>query len=112
MSTSSGFLVHTMKQYATALYTTEAQALATTHAYKFTAITTVVYGRNVENEPVLRIRMADYRVLVSMGNEAITPNSFRSDHDTEPMSLSRSCATSRLEPWTDTRTEQLQRAEG
>ena len=43
-------------------------------------------------------------------NEAIirkTPNSFWSDHDTEPVSmtsLSRSCATSRLEPWTDTHT--------
>ena len=36
-----------------------------------------------------------------------TPNSFWSDHDTEPVSmtsLSRSCATSRLEPWTDTHT--------
>ena len=40
MSTSSGFFVHTMKHcYATALYTTEAQALSITHAriYKFTA---------------------------------------------------------------------------
>ena len=33
MSTSSGFFVHTMKHcYATALYTTEAQALSITHA--------------------------------------------------------------------------------
>ena len=32
-STSSGFFVHTMKHcYATALYTTEAQALSITHA--------------------------------------------------------------------------------
>ena len=37
----------------------------------------VVYRRNAENEPVSRIKMADYRVLVSMGrysylrNEAI-----------------------------------------
>ena len=27
----------------------------------------VVYGRNAENEPVSRIKMADYRALVSMG---------------------------------------------
>ena len=33
MSTSSGFFVHTMKHcYATAIYTTEAQALSITHA--------------------------------------------------------------------------------
>ena len=30
-------------------------------------IKSVVYGRNAENEPVLRIKMADYRALVSMG---------------------------------------------
>ena len=69
MSTSSGFFVHTMKHcYATALYTTEAQALSITHArisfYRTRAITSVVYGRN---EPVSRIKMADYSELVSMG---------------------------------------------
>ena len=31
------------------------------------AIMSVVYGRNAENEPVSRIKMADYRALVSMG---------------------------------------------
>ena len=31
------------------------------------AITSVVYGRNAENEPVSRIKMADYSELVSMG---------------------------------------------
>ena len=47
-------------------------------------------------------------------NEAIirkTPNKFWSDHDTEPVSmtsLSHSCATSRLEPWTDTHTHTRQ----
>ena len=30
-------------------------------------IKSVVYGRNVENEPVSRIKMADYRVLVKQG---------------------------------------------
>ena len=50
------------------IYTSEAQALSVTHgAYKFTAIKSVVYGRNAENEPVSRIKMADYRALVSMG---------------------------------------------
>ena len=31
------------------------------------AIKSVVYGRNAENEPISRIKMADYRALVSMG---------------------------------------------
>ena len=34
---------------------------------KVYAIKSVVYGRNAENEPVSRIKMADYRALVSMG---------------------------------------------
>ena len=84
--------------------------------YRTREITSVVYGRNAENEPVSRIKMADYSELVSMGrysylrNEAFIrkmPNLNTSDHDTEPVSmtsLSRSCATSRLEPWTDTHT--------
>ena len=61
MSTISGFFVHTMKHcYATALYTTEAQALSITHAHMFTAH---VQSRAYigENEPVSRIKMADYR---------------------------------------------------
>ena len=57
--------------YETALYTTEAQALSITHVRislpHACAITGVVYGRNAENEPVLRIKMADYRTFVSMG---------------------------------------------
>ena len=64
-----GFFVHTMKHcYATALYYT-LQALSVTHARISLphAIKSVVYGRNAENEPVLRIKMADYRALVSMG---------------------------------------------
>ena len=53
-----GFFVHTMKHcYATALYTTEAQALSVTHArYRTRVITSVVYGRNAENEPVSRTK--------------------------------------------------------
>ena len=31
-------------------------------------ITSVVYGRNAENEPVSRIEMADYRALRKYGN--------------------------------------------
>ena len=51
--------------YVTALYTTDADyAIHYTCAYKFTARTSVVYGRNAENE---RIKMADYSELVSMG---------------------------------------------
>ena len=46
------------------LCTTEAQALSITHArvqvYCTRAITSVVYGSNAENEPVSRIKMADY----------------------------------------------------
>ena len=55
-----GFFVHTMKHcYATA---TEAQTLSITHAR-------INHKRsmNAENEPVSRIKMADYRALVSMG---------------------------------------------
>ena len=46
------------------------QALSVTHARKSSrtrAIKSVVYGRNAENEPVSRIKMADYHALVSMG---------------------------------------------
>ena len=78
MSTSSGFFVHTTKHcYATA----QARALSITHArISSRAITSVVYGRNAENELVSRIKMADYSELVSISylrNEAIlrkTPN--------------------------------------
>ena len=42
-------------------------AIRYTCAYKFTEITSVVYERNAENELVSRIKMADYRALVSMG---------------------------------------------
>ena len=35
--------------------------------YRTREITSIVYGKNAENEPVSRIKMADYRVLVSMG---------------------------------------------
>ena len=41
-------------------------ALSVTHARK-SSIKSVVYGRNAENEPVSRIKMADYCALVSMG---------------------------------------------
>ena len=35
--------------------------------YRTREITSIVYGKNAENEPVSRIKMADYRVLLSMG---------------------------------------------
>ena len=35
--------------------------------YRTREITSVVYRRNAENEPVSRIKMADYRAVVSMG---------------------------------------------
>ena len=35
--------------------------------YRTREITSVVYGRNAENELVSRIKMADYSELVSMG---------------------------------------------
>ena len=35
--------------------------------YRTRQINSVVYGRNAENEPVSRIKMADNRALVSMG---------------------------------------------
>ena len=41
------------------IYTSEAQALSVTYA----RIKSVVYGSNAENEPVSRIKMADYRAL-------------------------------------------------
>ena len=37
------------------------------YVYRTRAIKSVVYGRNAENELVSRIKMADYRALVSMG---------------------------------------------
>ena len=53
-----GFLVHTMKHCA----------IRYICAYKFTArVKSQAYGRNAENEPVSRIKMADYRAVVSMG---------------------------------------------
>ena len=69
MSTSSGFFVHTMKHcYATDLYTTEVQALSITHA-RISLPHACNHERNIrtENEPVSRIKMADYSELVSMG---------------------------------------------
>ena len=57
----AGIFVHTMKN---CYYTLLKQALSVTHARKGL----VVYGRNAENEPISRIKMADYnRVLESMG---------------------------------------------
>ena len=60
-----GFFVHTMKHcYATALY----YALSVTHA-RISLPHACNQERSIrrENEPVLRIKMADYRALVSMG---------------------------------------------
>ena len=63
MSTRSGFFVHTMKHcYATALYTT---ALSITHAC--ISLPHACNHVRTENEPVSRIKMADYSELVSMG---------------------------------------------
>ena len=70
MSSSDEIFVHTMNN---CYYTLLKRALSVTHNMRVKVdrtreITSVVYGRNVENEPVLRIKMADYnRVLVSMG---------------------------------------------
>ena len=55
----------------TALYTTDADYATITHAR--TSLPHAcnhersIYGRNAENEPVSRIKMADYSELVSMG---------------------------------------------
>ena len=64
----AGIFVHSMKHcYATALYTIEAQALSVTHVRKGLPHKCSHERRNAENEPVLRIKMADYHALVSMG---------------------------------------------
>ena len=48
-----------------ALYTTEESAIRYTCTYKFTArVKSRAYGRNAENEPVSRIKMADYCALL------------------------------------------------
>ena len=61
-----GFFVHTMKHcYATA---TEAQMLSITHArISLPHACNHKRSMNAENEPVSRIKMPDYRALVSMG---------------------------------------------
>ena len=47
---------------------TNTTALSVTHeVYRTRQINSVVYGRNAENEPISRIKMADNRALVSMG---------------------------------------------
>ena len=55
-----------------------AQALSVTHARislpHARAIMSVVYRRYAENEPVSRIKMADYRALVSMGRYSYLRN--------------------------------------
>ena len=69
MSTSdemcAAFFVHTMKHCCIRkrypLHNMRVQV------YRTREITSVVYGRNAENEPVSRIKMADYRAVVSMG---------------------------------------------
>ena len=37
--------------------------------YRTRAITSVVYGRNAENEPVSRIKMADYSIIIIHTNK-------------------------------------------
>ena len=63
----AGIFVCTMKNCN---YTLLKRALSVTHArksYRTRTVTSVIYGSNAENEPVSCIKMADYRVLVSMG---------------------------------------------
>ena len=65
MSTSSGFFcTHHEALLCDCTITT---ALSITHARISLPHACVVYGRNAENEPVSRIKMADYSELVSMG---------------------------------------------
>ena len=51
-----------LRTYIHTLYTAHVRKSLRTREIK-----SVVYGRNAENEPVSRIKMADYRALVSMG---------------------------------------------
>ena len=56
--------IHTMKNcYRSKRYPLHMRV----KVYRTCAIRGVVSGRNAENEPVSRRKMADYRVLVSMG---------------------------------------------
>ena len=76
MSTSNEMwwlYLYTLLCDCTIQYTLLKQAVSVTHARKSSrtrapaCIKSVVYGRNAENEPVSRIKMADYRALMSMG---------------------------------------------
>ena len=73
-----------------------------TCAYKFLRTRAIT---NIRDHFATRNKMADYRVLVKYGNAiAIFEKRQINDQDTEPVSmtsLSRSCATSRLEPAVD-----------
>ena len=57
-----GFFVHTMRRLQVKLKRYPLHMRV--EVYRTRAIKSVVYGRNAENEPVLRIY---YRALVSMG---------------------------------------------
>ena len=59
-STSSGFF-YTPR--STAMHYTLKRYPLAYKFYRTRAITSVVYGRNAENEPVSRIKMADYRSM-------------------------------------------------
>ena len=70
MSSSNEMCWHFCTHHEECYYTLLKRALSVTHArksYRTRTITSVVYGRNAENEPVSCIKMADYRVLVIMG---------------------------------------------
>ena len=56
------FFVHTMNCCATR-YPLHMRV----YVYRTREFTSAVYGRNAENEPVSRIKMAEYCAVVSMG---------------------------------------------
>ena len=65
MSTSNEMWWLFCTHHATALHSSEAQALSVTHArisLPHACNQERIYGSNAENEPVLRIKMADYCV--------------------------------------------------
>ena len=60
--------IHTMKRLHYALVKLKRYLLhMRVYDYRMREIKSVVYGRNAENELVSRIKMADYRALVSIG---------------------------------------------
>ena len=95
----AGNFVHTMKNCYYTLLKLKCYPLhMRVKVYRTRAITSVVYGRNAENEPVSRIKMADYRCARKYGNASLYIAIFEKRQIDSGASTILSLAPWRLQP--------------